>query len=162
VSRIALDAVHEGAFVRRALESAAVRALATRMTDDMTSQIDRNLRFQMASVRAGDITGFNRLDHEFHALLCSMTGFPRVGRLVESSRAQLDRVRFLVLPSPGRLAETVEEHLAVVEALKSADPQSAGRAIETHLDQTPKRLVALVAERPELFDNISHLKRRLG
>lgn len=153
VSRIALESVYEGAFIRRALESAAARQLATRLTDDVISQFDRNLRFQVVSVEAGDITGFHRLDQEFHAILCNSTGFPRITRLVESSRAQLDRVRFLILPTPGRLRQTLDEHFAIFDALKSGDEQAAGQAVEVHLDQTPKRLDLLIAERPELFEN---------
>ncbi len=159
VSRIRLDAVHEGAFVRRALESAATRRVATKMPNDVVSEIDRNLRFQAASVEAVDLPGFHRLDQEFHALICSLTGFPRVGRLVVSSRTQLDRVRFLILPTPGRLAETFQEHVAIFKVLKSRDPAAAGQAMEIHLDQTPKELDALIAERPEFFDEVSQRGR---
>jgi len=152
VARFSMREIREGAFLREALEVAAVEHLATRLGDDQLRELRRNLRVQEALVADGDFTGFYRTDDEMHRLLMEFTGFPRLHRIARSAWAQVDRARQLILPRPGRVEATLDEHRRVLEALEAGDSEAARLAMRTHLRQLLTHIAPLETERPELFD----------
>ena len=123
VSRISMAEIREGAFIREALELAAVEHVARCVTDEQIGLLKRNLRIQRVMLDDGDRTGFYEHDAQMHELLLSFTGYRRLGRISESVRAQLDRARQLLLPAPGRLQEAYLEHETVVRALEARDAE---------------------------------------
>src|SRR4029079_17916151 len=66
VSLIRLSDARENMFVRRSLETEAVRLLAPKIGDDTLTALKRNLRYQKSAVDAGDPAGFYNLDLGFH------------------------------------------------------------------------------------------------
>jgi DNA-binding GntR family transcriptional regulator len=153
VSKILESDVRQGAFLRKALEVAAAREVAKRATLEQIELLHKNIRYQESALSAGDLDDFHAHDEEFHKLICEFTGYPRLRRLVDGSRGQLDRVRMLLLPDTTRPLETIKEHKKIASAIKAHDPDAAARAIEEHLDKTPNKLERLIQQRPELFDS---------
>lgn len=152
VARFSWAEIREGAFLREALELAAVEEVAQTITEDQLVQLHRNLRLQEALVADGDIAGFYKTDAEMHELILSFTGHRRLAQLAESSWLQVNRARQLILPNPGRVGDTIEEHRRIVEALEAHDPAAARRATRAHLRQLIRYLEPLGRERPDLFD----------
>lgn len=152
VARFAMRELREGAFLREAIELAAVEAVAPAMTDDQCVLLRRNLRVQAALVEDGDFAGFYRTDAELHALILSFTGFPRLAQVADTAWVQVNRARRLVLPVPGRVAETLAEHRAIVAALEARDPAAARAAMRRHLRQLLTFLEPLERAHPDLFD----------
>lgn len=152
VSRFSISEIRESAFIREAIEVAAVNQLAPQITDDQLIELRRNLRIQEALVADGDGAGFYKLDSEFHGLLMSYTGYPRLAELAEVSWVQIYRARQQILPERGRVLATLGEHWAVVEALEVRDADRAEIALRKHLRQLVSFLVPLKRSRPELFD----------
>jgi DNA-binding GntR family transcriptional regulator len=58
----------------------------------------------------------------------------------------------MILPVPGRAAQTLEEHRAILAALEARDPQAAREATRRHLGQLIRHLEPLERDRPELFE----------
>ena len=129
VARIRLADVSEAAFVRRALEVATVEAIAPAIDDLSLNRLDRVLSYQAAALKAKDWEEFYALDLRFHAILFDRLAMRRVPQVVESSRAQLERIRRLLLPTPGRSQNTLREHRAVFAALGLRDAGKAGAAM---------------------------------
>ena len=152
VSKIRTEDVVEGAFLRRALEVETVREVALTITKEMLSELDRSLRYQKANLEADDLDAFHRLDIEFHQTICDFLGFPKVRRAIDSSRAQLDRVRKLMLTVVDRPQETYNEHMAIFEALREGSPDGSARAMKRHLAAGIAPLHKHMKERPELFE----------
>jgi GntR family transcriptional regulator, rspAB operon transcriptional repressor len=151
VARLSLDEVREGAFLREALELAAVEEVARHITEDQLVELRRNLRLQEGLVADGDIRGFYAADARFHELLLSFTGHRRLPGLSRTAWVHVDRARRLLLPEPGRVEETLTEHRAILAALEARDPEAARAATRAHLRQVVARLERLGTERPELF-----------
>ncbi len=59
----------------------------------------------------------------------------------------------LLLPTPGRAVETLEEHRAIFDAIQDRDPDGAQAALRHHLGQLMPRIEALAKTRPELFQS---------
>jgi len=151
VTRFSMAEIREGAFLREALELAAVERVAATITDEQLVALKRNLRIQEALMEDGDTAGFHQMDAQMHELILSFTGYRRLASLAETAWIHVNRARQLNLPMPGRMQATLEEHKAIVAALEARDPEAARKATRHHLSQLILLLEPLVDERPELF-----------
>jgi GntR family transcriptional regulator, rspAB operon transcriptional repressor len=152
VARFSMQEIREGAFLREAIEVAAIERVAAVITDDQLQRLRRNLTVQAALVADGDIPGFYAMDGEMHEMLLSFTGFRKLAQVSESAWAHVKRARQLVLPVPGRVAATLAEHGAILAALERRDPEAARAAIRAHLSQLITYLEPLERDRPDLFN----------
>lgn len=150
VSLIRLSDVRENMFLRKALETEAVRALSGAIDAAITAELKANLAAQKEALAEDEKQKFHKLDLAFHDILLSALGFPRVKAAVESARLALDRVRFL-LASPSRRAQTVAEHEHIIAAIAKRDGNAAAHAMGHHLDQVMKELLSFARREPELF-----------
>jgi DNA-binding GntR family transcriptional regulator len=153
VTRFSMAEIREGAFLREALELAAVERVAATITEEQLVLLKRNLRIQEALIQDGDTAGFHQMDAELHELILSFTGYRRLASLAETAWIHVNRARHLNLPRPGRMQATLTEHKAIVAALEARDPEAARKATRHHLSQLILLLEPLVAERPEMFTN---------
>ena len=152
VARFALAEIREGAFLREALELAAVEIVARGITDDQLAELRRNLRLQAGLVEDHDVAGFYRADAEMHELILGFTGFPRLAVLADASWVHVNRARQLILPQPGRVAATLAEHRVIMAAIEARDPMAAREATRLHLGKLIGILEPLAQNRPDLFD----------
>lgn len=152
VARFSMQEIREGAFLREAIEVAAIERVAEIVTDDQVLQLRRNLAVQAALVADGDIQGFYALDAAMHELLLSFTGFPRLAQVSETAWAHVNRARQLILPVPGRIAATLAEHQAILASIEARDPLAARAAVRAHLRQLITYLEPLERDRPDLFN----------
>jgi DNA-binding GntR family transcriptional regulator len=151
VARFSLDEIREGAFLREALEVAAIELVATKITDEQLVLLRRNLRIQEALVEDFDVQGFYQMDAEMHLQILSFTGYRRLASVAETSWLQVNRARQLILPNAERVQKTLEEHRAIVQALAARDPIRARAVTELHLRQLLPNIEELETSRPELF-----------
>lgn len=154
VSRLSMDEIREGAFLREALELAAVEKVARTRTDQQMAQLMRNFRLQSLLVDDGDLSGFYLADEEMHQLIMKFTGFRRVAKITATACLQVSRARQLILPTPGRARESIEEHKLIIDAIKQQNPTAARLAMKKHLANLIIRLEPLEAEKPNLFKNV--------
>jgi DNA-binding GntR family transcriptional regulator len=152
VARIRLTDVAEAAFLRRALETATAAAIARGIDDTALQQLERILRYQTLAAKTSDTEEFYALDLRFHSTLIDRLAMPRVAEVIGSSRAQLERARRLLLPTPGRTQNTLREHHTIVTALASRDPVAAAGALGDHLDAAMAELRRFAAKQPDLFE----------
>ena len=152
VARFSMQEVREGAFLREAIEVAAIERVASIITDEQLTLLRRNLTVQAALIADGDIPGYYAMDAAMHELLLSFTGFPRLAQVSETAWAHVNRARQLVLPVPGRIEATLAEHQAILAALETRDPEAARAAVRGHLRQLISYLEPLERDRPDLFN----------
>lgn len=151
VARLSMEAVREGAFLREALELAAVERVAPLADGPLLEALAANLAQQAQAVEAGDQAVFHAADAVFHELILDATGFARLAEFSRTSWVHVNRARRLLLPEPGRLAASLSEHRAIHAALAARDPAAAREATRRHLSRLLARLEPLARERPELF-----------
>jgi len=133
VALIRATDVRESLFVRTALEVEAMRRLATAADAATLRILDSNITAQAKALAAGNLEQFYDLDEALHASIFGAIEKPRALRLLEAARAPLDRVRRLALPQAGRPEQTLAEHRALVEAIRSGDSEYAAAAMRAHL-----------------------------
>ncbi len=146
-----LHEIHEAAFLRAALELAAVEKIATTATEDQLAALSRNLRLQSLLAQDDDSAGLFQADQDFHAMILDFTGFDRLRAMADAASLQLVRARVLLMPLAGRTAETLVEHQEVFDAIRARNPAKARACMARHLDQVEAKILPLVEQRPELF-----------
>lgn len=152
VARFSLEEVREGAFLREALELAAVEKVALEITDEQLVILRRNLRLQEALVEDLDFAGFYQTDAAMHELILSLTGFRRVASLADSAWVHVNRARQLLLPAPGRVQATLAEHRQIIAAIEAHDAPAAREATKAHLGKLVGFLAPLALTHPDLFE----------
>lgn len=152
VARFSMEEIREGAFLREAIEVAAIERVAETITEDQLTQLRRNLTVQAALIADGDVPGFYQTDAAMHELILSFTGFRKLAQVSETAWLHVNRARQLILPVPGRIQATLDEHRAILAALEARDPDAARLATRAHLRQLITYLEPLERDRPDLFD----------
>jgi DNA-binding GntR family transcriptional regulator len=152
VARFSMAEIREGAFLRESIEVAAIEVVAQSITEAQLVLLRRNLTVQAALLADGDVAGFYKLDGEMHALLLSFTGYRKLASVADTAWAHVNRARQLVLPVPGRVAATLDEHRAILSTLEARDPVAARAAVRSHLRQLVTYLEPLERSHPELFN----------
>ena len=151
VTLISNEGVEDAAFVREALECAAIRLATEAASEDDLADLQANLAAQDRAQEAGDADTFDRLDDALHRRLCELSGREIAWQLSRRANGHLDRVRRLSLPEPGYLGEMVSEHRAVVAAVADRDPDVAEATLRHHLRMVLSSLPAIRVAHPEYF-----------
>lgn len=151
VSKFSMSDIREGAFLREAVELAAVAKVATDRTEDQLAQLTRILRLQALLLEDNDDAGFYQADEQLHKLILTFTGYPRLETLAATGWLQVDRARQLLLPTPGRTQEAFDEHNAIIDAIRDKDANFARQAMKKHLSELVTRIEPLEQARPDLF-----------
>lgn len=123
VGGLTAEEVRELGQVRAALESHAARLVAEDSSPASLAALEGSI---VVDESAGDVD-------DFHATLLRLSGNQRLEQLGLSIVSQLRLARSQSATRAGRVAEAVDEHRAVLEAIRSADPDGAARAMRDHV-----------------------------
>ena len=162
VSRIPLSVLPEALVARRALEAVTVREAARIATPSRITGLVSLVQLQQERAEAGDEEGFHEADDAFHAAIAEAARYSGIWDLVQQVKVHVDRYRRLTLPQPGRMGRVVDEHNAIVEAIRRQDPALAERRMEDHLNKLRLDIAIFRDMWPDYFiHDIAHDEERL-
>lgn len=152
VRKIAIPSVMDARFVREAIEADIVRLLAQLAVPGLEEELRGLPAAQARAAAAGEWLRFVELDERFHRVLASGAGKTYAWNVVESVKAQMDRVRHL---SAQRfpMDKLIEQHTAIVDGIAGHNPVAAERAMRAHLREILNDLPAIAGSRPEFFED---------
>jgi DNA-binding GntR family transcriptional regulator len=127
---------------RAALEGLAARQAARNLTPAGASELRGILERQRAALAKQDLLGASDVNAELHAKIVELSGHATAQRLIRALNSQMVRFVFRTILIPGRPAQSIEEHTAIVDALTEGQPEAAERAMRWHLNQVAKALHA--------------------
>jgi DNA-binding GntR family transcriptional regulator len=133
---------------RAALEGLAARQAALNLSATGASELREILERQRAALAEQDLLGASEVNAELHAKIVDLSRHATAQRLIRALNSQMVRYQFRTILIPGRPAQSIEEHTAIVDALTGGQPEAAERAMRQHLDQVAKALHASHRERP--------------
>jgi DNA-binding GntR family transcriptional regulator len=151
VAPLSYAGVVDAQYIRELLECGVVSDLARRVTAADLAALEALIARQKQSVADGDLASFHGLDEEFHRTLALQSGHPSVWNAVDQAKMQIDRVRRLSLPDPGRPAVAIAQHEAILAALTRRDVRAASAAMRRHLREVLKILDDLRTRVPGFF-----------
>ncbi len=82
---------------------------------------------------AGQITDYYTVNFAIHEAIITLADNRWLAQVIGDLRKVLKLARLQQLHAPGRLEQSLAEHMAVFAALKARDPDGADRAMRTHL-----------------------------
>ncbi len=104
---------------------------------------DRLVRY----AQAGRITDYYEANFAIHEAIITLANNRWLAQVIGDLRKILKLARLQQLHAPGRLGQSLAEHLAVFAALKARDPDGAEVAMRTHLTRQREALRELARTR---------------
>jgi DNA-binding GntR family transcriptional regulator len=151
VGRIPRGGLAEAVVVRMALEGAAVAHAITAAREADLARIAAIIGRQRDHLAQNNQDAFHAEDEAFHAALADAAGHPGLWRIAQQAKVQIDRCRRLTLPVPGRMQTVIDEHEAIVAALRRRDLAAASAAMERHLSAVIPDAADISQSYPEYF-----------
>jgi DNA-binding GntR family transcriptional regulator len=150
VVKISVADVLDARFVREAIELAVTREAATHASLSAIKELRHQIEKQRA-IPAGHNTEFLALDEEFHRTLALSVGRVHAWTVIESIKAQMDRIRYLSLNDATPIPLIIEQHQLIVDGIEAADPTVAAAAMRSHLREITLSLPNIASRFPDLF-----------
>jgi GntR family transcriptional regulator, rspAB operon transcriptional repressor len=133
VSDIRRSQVEEAYIIRIALEAESVARAAETINQRQLQDIEDIHQAHDAAVRRARYDEAIARDDDLHRSIAEVNGLNMLWKVVDITKAQMDRCRLQSLPDPGAGLETIAQHRAIIDALASRDPEAARQAMKLHL-----------------------------
>jgi DNA-binding GntR family transcriptional regulator len=133
VRPVSLEEAVEITEARAVLEGLCAARAATVITPPERRELKALSAPMTEAVRENDIIGYNRASERVHVRVREIANQATVSALLDRLRYQSVRYQFHVALLPGRPAQDLREHLAIVDAVCSRAPEAAERAMREHL-----------------------------
>lgn len=150
IRKISLREVLEAQLMREAIEVAFVRKVTPERDDVFAAALNDNIE-QQKRLQPGDRSALWTLDEAFHRTITMKAAGDYAWRMLESIKAQMDRVRFLTYDDTTPISQIVAEHGELVAAVTGHDVERATRLMEGHLREILKSLPTVARRHPEYF-----------
>ena len=122
--------------VRRALETEAARLASRRVGKEDIEILAEMIQKMSAFVRQGKIQEARDLDWEFHATISRLTRSQALQEALEKCHlVEMIRKREISNQTKEELAEWVQNHQTLLDAIASGNPDEAGNAMHKYLSQ---------------------------
>jgi len=132
--------------LREVVEGFAARQAAIGLTDSIRSLLEKNVKDSRLAASTHDHDKLSYLVSEFDRIVYDQTRNSRVRVLLEQLRGHIERIGKLSEHIPGRLAKSVEQHTAIVEAILAEDPDEAERRMRSHIRSVMEDQLRTVTE----------------
>ncbi|MGD1992656.1 MAG: ASKHA domain-containing protein [Anaerolineae bacterium] len=119
--------------IRLTLESRSARLAAERATSESLKEME-SLRQEQARVPVEDAQRLFDLDHRFHQAVAQAAGNTYLENALERFYGLSQRLWYLALPYLDFLPAAVEEHLELVDAIRTGDADRAARIMHAHVE----------------------------
>jgi len=123
-----VESLHQA---RLMTETSMLRQAAVRTDEKVLARLDEMVAagFELAD----DPLGFRMLDQDFHRTINRLSGNPFLEVVAQSFYELGMEYRRIAVETPGVIERSAVEHQAIVEALKSGEPEAAAAAMSAHL-----------------------------
>ncbi|MGH2966471.1 MAG: GntR family transcriptional regulator [Solirubrobacterales bacterium] len=133
VSRVTVEQIIEIYVVREALDGAAARLAASSaqiLDIEELAQVNEELARAAAAGRFEEMASLNV---DFHHILARASRNEMLMRFTAQVHQVVQRFRTTTFTYPGRAALAVEEHRAILDALRRRNPEEAERTAREHM-----------------------------
>ncbi|KUN23319.1 GntR family transcriptional regulator [Streptomyces antibioticus] len=135
-SRVRVVTVEEAVAItecRMVLEGLCAAKAAVAASDEQLAELTELGTAMSKAVADGEPVTYSELNQELHTKVREFSGQRTAVDLLERLNAQLVRHRFRLALRPGRPQHSLNEHLAMIDAIRARDPQAAETAVRAHL-----------------------------
>jgi DNA-binding GntR family transcriptional regulator len=134
VRRVAIEEAIQITEVRAVLESLIAAQAATRATKADRTELKGIIAEMKSAVEAGQTGEYSELNQLLHRRLREIAGHTVAADLVGHLRNRAAHHAFRLALIPGRPAESLRQHQAIVAAVVTGKPDVAAAAMRAHID----------------------------
>lgn len=134
VAEITLTDLQEIAELRTAVESLSAELAARRVTSAHLERL-RALTAELADLSPDDLDGLMRVDRAFHLTVADAAGNKHLKQALSGLYDKSLRLWRLALPRVGHLADAVERHEELLDALEFGSAEHAGKVMREHVTE---------------------------
>jgi DNA-binding GntR family transcriptional regulator len=132
--------------LRSAIDALAARHIARTRPAGLLDRLHELIEGQRTALEAGEVETYAELDREFHALIWRGSANRRLTAIADLLTAQLRLGHNLTTAVPGRPRASLDEHVEIVDALRSGDTAAAEQAARRHVAQVIRALEKVLPE----------------
>lgn len=110
-----------------------VYALEKSFDSFTVNELDYYKKAFIESYKQKDWETYHRVDQNFHGLILNKCGSSRLLGFIGTLNIQIERLRRYMAQNPRRMQESCEEHLRIIEYIRSHELQLAKQEMEKHL-----------------------------
>lgn len=151
VSRINIDLARQTHFMRRAIESDAVRVLAEQPHAGVVTDLRQANEAVAEQAKNKDQARFLIADRAFHHTIFKHADLLELWPILRRHSGHLDRLRMLNLPNLG-MDRVVILHGQIIDGIAAGDPDMAVAAMREHLSKTLAMLEWIGQEYPDYIE----------
>lgn len=133
VRRITIDEAIQITEARAALEGLIAAEAARNTTAEDHQELESIIEQMTAAVADDDGSGYSELNGLLHRRLREMSGHTIAAELVANLRARAAHHQYRLAVMPGRPAESLAQHRAIVAGVVGGDESGAAEAMRAHL-----------------------------
>jgi DNA-binding GntR family transcriptional regulator len=115
--------------VRGVLEGLAARLAVQNLDDKTIGRMTKSLEEQHRVIQTEDLIGYSKMSFDFHKMVTDLCDNQVLQEMLESIRTKMRPLTMHIVPI---LPILYEEHLEILETLKTKDPDKAEKAFRDH------------------------------
>lgn len=133
VRRIDVKSAEHAQFLRLSVELEVVRTLAASPSEELVARLASTVNQQAVALECFDFPRFVWADQAFHRMMYEAAGVAPLWDVTRRLSGNLDRVKHLRVPMPGKAANDIAQHQRIVDAVANGDVAEAEQAVRSHL-----------------------------
>lgn len=153
VRKISLQELQNTRFIRAAVEVEVVREACAIVTEENLALIKENLEKQKVAVSAADPVLLHDLDFQFHQLICVAANRLAAFKMIAENKTHTERVCTLELSDVDGMAEVLEGHTNIFNAIAEGDETTAVEMTRIHLKHLDGTLAKANKNYPDFFED---------
>lgn len=119
--------------IREFMEGLAARWAVERMNDKALRELEKNCDLMEFFTEKGDLDHVGELNSRFHDIIFESTKSKPLMQILSDFQYYIENVRLASLKAPGRAAQSLKEHKAIVKAFKERNTEEGERALVEHI-----------------------------
>ena len=134
--------------VRECIETMSLKLIINNgsLSKKQLSDFEENINLLAENIASGNVYENYKHDNEFHRMLVAASGNERLLDIFDNISLQSQRLRWITILTPGRYADTCDEHRAILKNIANADFDSARLSIENHIKNTEENYRQILSE----------------
>ncbi|WP_349305709.1 GntR family transcriptional regulator [Bacillus sp. FJAT-49711] len=151
VSRINLDYVEEGRFIREKIEKEMVVLACKNFPEDDLFRLETNLALQELCIGKNNFYQLYELDEEFHRILFNGVGKARTWKMLQLLNSHFNRLRLLRLSKVSNWDSIISQHKSIYQFIVDKNAEEASQMMERHLQMAVVEKEIMMKKYPHYF-----------
>ena len=150
VSDISWKQIRDIYQARQIVEESAICQVAENATDTQVAALREICRKMQTAIDTRQYPEYFELDQQFHFTILEMMGNEVLLNWMDNNADHQQRIRYCTMGLSVDMAESMEEHMAMVDAIERRDGRKAQMLIKRHLERSLENMLNL---KRQLFPN---------